>query len=269
MKRISVTLEITHLCNKNCDLCSHRISTSNYQYLTQSQYALIAQNLQDFSVSKIVVIGGEPLTHPYFNQLIVNLKKDFPSARLVLITNGKKLLELSKDERERFSKIFIPWYEGFNDLIIDEVVKENNIFIKKKPIFSNPFVDPQLSVKEAIKANKNCSLRDLRFVGTKVYGCCLAEGIERTYDSGCVHVEVQRNFIHELKNVPAYRACMHCFYAPRILTDFKLRIKNRILNLRKNILNGGVFSKFNFKIPWSIYRAMHNRKNWHKYHKKG
>lgn len=269
MKRICVSLEITHFCNKNCDLCSHRISGSNYQFLTETQYTLIVKNLQGFSISQIELTGGEPLTHPYFNRLVINLKKDFPSARLVLFTNGKKLLELSKEERERFSRIYIPWYQGFNDLEIDRVVKEKNIFIKNRPMFSDPFIDPQLSAKAAIKVYKNCSMKFFRFVGTKIYSCCLAEGIERTYDSGCVHVEVQPDFIRELKNIPTYRACMHCFYAPRILTDFMLRIKNRIRNLRRHLLAGGVLSKFGFRFPWSIYRAMHNRKSWYKYHKKG
>jgi hypothetical protein len=267
MKRISVSLEITHFCNKNCHLCSHRISGSNYRFLTQEQYALIAGNLRDFLISEIELIGGEPLTHPYFNQLLVNLKKDFPAARLVLVTNGKKLLELPGEAREQFARIYISWYEGFNDSVIQQVVKEKNIFINR-PTFIDPFVDPQLNVKAAIKAYKNCSMKVIRFIGDRVYGCCLAESIERSYNTGCVHIDMKQNFLHELKNVPTYRACIHCFYAPRILGDFKLRLRNHLINLKKNLLTVGIFSKFDLNITWGIWRALKNRKNWYKYHKK-
>ncbi|MFX0095618.1 MAG: hypothetical protein ACFFBD_28025, partial [Candidatus Hodarchaeota archaeon] len=57
----------------------------------------------------------------------------------------------------------------------------------------------------------------IRIVGTRLYNCCMAEGIERYYNTESVHVTFDENWKEKLLKIPTWKACQHCFQAGDLL----------------------------------------------------
>lgn len=262
MRSLSISLVITHLCDKNCRYCSQRISSSNYEHLTKEQYYEMVKHLKGIKIHKIGLTGGEPLLYPHIGWLIENLQKDFPKVQLVMTTNGTNLTGLTEKQRDAFSRITISWYKGYNEKIVETFKKEKNIFIKNSNELINPYVDPMLSIAAAKKVYKNCSMKIFRFVGTKIYTCCLSEAIERDYQTQKVHLEMNADWLKDIKRIPTYIACQHCFYASIIQNSFEVRLKNRIRNIKKSILSNSVSSSIiNFNMIRHLRRAIRIKRN--------
>lgn len=204
-------LEITHLCNKNCPLCDHRIRYSDYKYLTREEYSYLASCIRVKDFDLLTLTGGEPLCHPHFEELVGQITKDFEGLPIQICTNGLLLPQLSNSVLERLY-VVISHYPGFNDDIVAEFESLDKVTIKEFVDFWNPYRDPRLSQDEAKWVYSTiCSMRHVRVVGTKLYSCCLAEGIERYYDTDSVHVEFSVNWREDWLALPTWKVCQHCF----------------------------------------------------------
>jgi len=206
--------EITHICNRNCELCDHRIRYSDYKYLTKEEYKYLVSCVGDCeSIRKILLIGGEPLCHPDFEWLVREIFKDFPNAKVRVQTNAKLIPRLPKD---LIAKLIFraTKYDGFNDEVWEEYGKAKNFeWLINGPMW-NPYRDPDLPEEAAKYIHKKCgSARDIRIVGTNMYGCCIAEGIERYYKTEPVHVIFDKNWKENFWKLPTWKACQHCFKA--------------------------------------------------------
>ena len=222
MRELPITraeFEITHICDKMCDNCSHRIKTSNF---TSISFKDMIKVLKCFKkpkqIKSILVIGGEPLCHPHLQgtlELIRNSFLHIPRNRRVVSTNGKQLDRIQKE-------VFDLWtwkiseYPGWNDEIVKKYEGKKNIRISHWGYGWWPLVDPNLSLQVAKQVEKRC-FHQIRIVGTKLYRCCLAEGVERTYKTGKVHVEMSPNWLNDWRKIPVWKACQHCFKANHIL----------------------------------------------------
>jgi len=202
--------EITHLCNKMCPLCDHRIKHSHYTFLTAGQYKRIVSCVER-PISSIMVVGGEPLCHPYFEQIVGQMIKDFPLAKIRVLTNGKLLPGIST-ELFRQLHFVLQTYHGFNDAAVEWHRRCRNVTVKDALAFGDPYVDPKLDKDIARQIRRSCNYQ-VRIVGTRLYGCCLAEGIERYYNTEPVHVEFDKNWQENWLNLPTWKACQHCYVA--------------------------------------------------------
>lgn len=215
-------LEITHLCNKRCLLCDHRIRSSDYKYLTKEQYGHLISCIGPDDFDSVQFIGGEPLCHPHFDWLVDCVIRDFGDDKLIkVITNGLLLPQLSDHILERLH-IFISPYPGFNDDIVAEFRDRDNVILRDRMCFWNPYRDPNLTDGVAKQIQALCNdPGDVRVVGTKLYGCMLAEPTERYYHTDPVHVEFTENWREDWLSLPTWKACQHCFGA----IDFADRIE--------------------------------------------
>lgn len=214
-------LEITHLCNKHCLLCDHRIRYSDYKYLTKEEYRYLVSCVKPGDFDSVQFIGGEPLCHPHFDWLVEQVTRDFGGHLIKVLTNGRLLPQLDAHILERLH-IFISPYPGFNDDIVAEFRSHDNVLIRDRVCFWNPYRDPNLSDDVAKQIQALCNpVGNIRVVGTKLYGCCLAEPTERYYHTGPVHVEFTKNWRADWLSLPTWRACQHCFAA----IDFAERIE--------------------------------------------
>jgi len=204
--------EITHICNHNCELCDHRIRYSDYKYLTKDEYQYIVSCIGDTrDIKKILLIGGEPLCHPDFEWLAREIFNDFPNARIVVQTNAKLIPKLPKD---LIARLFFraTRYDGFNDEIWGEYREANNFeWLENGPML-DPYRDPDLP-EDLAKYMRGRCIYQIRIVGTNMYGCCVAEGIERYYKTEPVHVMFDKNWKENLLKLPTWKACQHCFKA--------------------------------------------------------
>jgi organic radical activating enzyme len=209
-------LEITHRCNKMCPLCDHRIRSSDFDYLTLEQYLKIRSHIRPSQIEGFTIIGGEPLCHPFFEELMQRMLVDFPLKRIVVWTNGKLLFSLDPALLSRL-KFVVTIYPGFNDEAARVFSDHKNIHWRKSKTFWDPYQDPNLCEEEARKAFQNCRFRKVRVVGTRLYNCCIAESIERHYQTKPVHVEFSDNWMRDYPDLPTWQACRHCFRAGKAL----------------------------------------------------
>jgi hypothetical protein len=209
-----VDFEITHACNLNCPLCDHRISSSGYAGLSREGYAHIRGCLGTFceEVRRVGITGGEPLTHPDIEWLCGHMLHDFPRARLILRTNGLALHEFPKPLFKRMT-FMVSWYVGVTDAVAERFADCPNVFFKKVEHMRDPFRDPSLSDATARALYDACPWHAFRLVGTRLYGCCLAESIERSYRTEGIGVSLSPDWRRRLSQVETWRACKHCYKA--------------------------------------------------------
>ena len=209
-------LEITHRCNKNCELCDHRIATSDYDYLVPEQYWQILKGVKPGDFDSVLLIGGEPLMHPQFVDLAWRVMGDFQYAdHIQVATNGGLLTEVPQD-----LLVLLEWivqeYPGWNDAMVTKFGWRDNVTVRPHREFWDPYDDPDLDEETARWVADHCQ-RQVRVVGTKLYRCCLSEGVERYYQTDPVHAEFSENWRQDWENLPVWKACAHCFRAREAL----------------------------------------------------
>jgi hypothetical protein len=202
-------LEITHHCNKNCALCDHRIRGSSYQ-MSREDVLHIADIAHESPPSGLLLTGGEPLLYHDFDWLVKTLLNTLPDSPITVMTNGALLDTLS------------PWliatvyweiseYPGFNDEQVRRYRDLANVTIKPARPFWDPYRDPDLDEATARLVRVKC-LYQARVLGRRLYGCCLSESIERYYETEPAHVSFDMRW-QDLKRIPTWRTCQHCFRA--------------------------------------------------------
>jgi hypothetical protein len=217
MKRLDPTdvqLEITHACNLRCPLCDHRISTSSYAFLSRGEYDWIAACLGSFrgKVRRVVVTGGEPLLHPDLGLILASLRRDFPRARILVRTNGLLLNRLATQLPDEVTYM-VSWFPGRNDCVAQEFGDVRNVILKRVERMQDPSRDPGLPPDRAKALHAHCRWRMLRLVGSRMYGCCLAEGLERAYRLAPIGLPITLDWRQALCRLETWRACCHCHKA--------------------------------------------------------
>jgi len=182
--------------------------------MTFEQYNKVVSYItkeQKEEINIVWVIGGEPLCHPYFETLIKKIRKDFPTQEIIVFTNGKLLDRVSKDMFD-ICHFRVTRYEGFNDEVYIKYKDNKKVFWFNGEAFVDPYVDPNLPDDMAKEVDKRCN-HWIRILGTKLYKCCISEGVERYYKTDSVHVEFDENWLENWEKLPNWKACKHCYIA--------------------------------------------------------
>ena len=70
-------MELTPLCNMNCDMCYVRLSRSEMEaqgrMKTLDEWLMLAKEMKEAGVLFILLTGGEPLLYPWFKELYISL----------------------------------------------------------------------------------------------------------------------------------------------------------------------------------------------------
>ncbi len=98
---IDAVLAITYLCNSRCKMCSIWQKKPQKE-LNPEEYLKLPKSLKDINIS-----GGEPFLRNDLVEIIQNVKKSCPKARIIISTNGflseviyrqmKKILEIDSN----------------------------------------------------------------------------------------------------------------------------------------------------------------------------
>lgn len=92
---ISATLELTPLCNMNCDMCFVRLTPEQMgqqgTLLSIGEWLELAESMQKAGTLFVTITGGEPLLYPGFRELYLRLKQ--LGMYLTINTNGTLLDE--------------------------------------------------------------------------------------------------------------------------------------------------------------------------------
>lgn len=138
------TISINSECNNNCLYCFYRYKISDKKEMTFSKIKDISKWLKK-SYSSVCILGGEPLLHSNFLEIVKFLSFEFESVRLItnLVTENETLINnLSKIEN--ISYLINTTTSEKNKKLFDKNLKklfiENNYKITDKNIPSFSFV---------------------------------------------------------------------------------------------------------------------------------
>ncbi len=92
---VNGSLELLPLCNMNCDMCYVRLSRAEMEQQgrmrTAEEWIEIGKQMQKSGVLFLLLTGGEPLLHPEFKKIYLNLKA--MGMILTINTNGTLINE--------------------------------------------------------------------------------------------------------------------------------------------------------------------------------
>ena len=87
---INAILELTPLCNMNCDMCFVRLSSEEMKQRgrlrSADEWIALGKDMQAAGTMFVLLTGGEPLLHPEFKEIYMALKK--MGMILTINTNG-------------------------------------------------------------------------------------------------------------------------------------------------------------------------------------
>ena len=87
---INAILELTPLCNMNCEMCFVRLSPEEMKHKgrlrTKEEWISLGKDMCDAGTLFVLLTGGEPLLHPEFREIYVSLRK--MGMILTVNTNG-------------------------------------------------------------------------------------------------------------------------------------------------------------------------------------
>lgn len=73
------SIEITPLCNMNCDMCYVRLSPEQMarqgRLRTGQEWLAVGRQMRDAGVLFLLITGGEPLTHPDFKEIYLGMQQ--------------------------------------------------------------------------------------------------------------------------------------------------------------------------------------------------
>lgn len=100
MKLTYFEIHLVEHCNLNCKSCDNFSPLANPEYVDLKEFEKEMMRMSLLSVNqitKIRLLGGEPLLHPQVNELLKISRIYFPNTQLLLTTNGI-LLNKMNDE---------------------------------------------------------------------------------------------------------------------------------------------------------------------------
>jgi hypothetical protein len=87
---------LTDHCNLNCKGCNHFCSIANENYLSMESFLKDMKRLSEIflNITKIRIMGGEPLLHPLVTKFVQETRHFFPYSVISVATNGILLPEM-------------------------------------------------------------------------------------------------------------------------------------------------------------------------------
>lgn len=107
---ISLILELTNYCNFCCDFCYKNAAQKNKQYLDLKVIKYLISNYKGLT-PMIHLTGGEPTSHPYFEEIVDLLSEDFI---IKVTTNGSLMDKMPINILKKINEFQISVY-GYNE----------------------------------------------------------------------------------------------------------------------------------------------------------
>jgi len=100
---LHMSIELTNYCNLKCEHCYNNCSVDNNDFVDKNEILSILHNLKNLGLPSVELTGGEPLSHPDFDEIVEYCLKLFNF--VVVITNGtlvnQEKIQLFKKYRDK------------------------------------------------------------------------------------------------------------------------------------------------------------------------
>ena len=100
----------------------------------------------------------------------------------------------------------VSWFVGVNDQVVERFASFSNVFFKKIEQMEDPYRDPRLSDAAARALFAACLWQTFRLVHDRLYGCCLAESIERTCYTAPIGIPMSPDWQQQVARAETWRA---------------------------------------------------------------
>lgn len=197
--------DMTHQCNLRCSFCWKFMDRATFAGVTDEQVENFCEYLGHIETPYIRVVGGEPLTHPNFANVIFRMQETFVDKKFLIVTNG---ILLTADLVNIPNTEYLITEYPQNRLILKQF--RNRTTVTKRE-YRDRNHDPDLSDNQAMAIHEKCGFRQFRMIGDNLYDCCHAETLERLGRSPQVHVKVTKDCAEELLESNFWQECKHCF----------------------------------------------------------
>ncbi|MDR2132230.1 MAG: radical SAM protein [Clostridiales Family XIII bacterium] len=97
IEEMTFEINIADHCNMSCQMCDHYSQLAEAHCVDPGIFERDITRMGeifDHKIACITLLGGEPTLHPRITELIKIARRAFPSAELIILTNGLLLLEL-------------------------------------------------------------------------------------------------------------------------------------------------------------------------------
>jgi len=198
-----------------CTKCDHFIHSSKFDYTTLDEWEYLMSCIDHREkIHNILISGGECTLHPNFEDIIRSVRGHFPDSGLRIFTNGSMLDTINIEILDMIGEIIITDYGEWNKDVIEKYRNRGNVALTDRSrgdeSFSNPFRKNTCS-EDAAKWVRNKCLHQVRIVGTKLYGCCISEGVARYHTQEDIGILFTKNWREDFFNLPTWKACQHCY----------------------------------------------------------
>lgn len=135
LRKIQFEIHLAEHCNLNCAGCNHFSPIADPELADPEEFTRDFERMGELfghECERIFLMGGEPLLHPEIVRLMKTARANFPSARIVLYTNGillpQKDAEFWAACRDNNIRIMISLYPIKLDVeAIREAAKKYNV----------------------------------------------------------------------------------------------------------------------------------------------
>lgn len=163
----AIEINAARHCNLSCRGCSHASPIAKEQYYDISKLEEDLTELSKYMKCEIIrIVGGEPLLHPNFEELVKSIRKSGISEKISLITNGVLLPSIDESLLENLDEMEVSLYplsEKIREKIMTTVQGYESKFKKLRILEYNFFREPRVqnssSDKELIqKIYETCQI---------------------------------------------------------------------------------------------------------------
>lgn len=114
-----IYVEITNICNLKCSFCPQHKRKS--MYVSIENFKKMLHKLEGYTKYLYFHIMGEPLTHPYINELIDIASKNF---KVNITTNGYLIKKIADNKNIRQLNISLHSFNEKNGKSLDEYIQD-------------------------------------------------------------------------------------------------------------------------------------------------
>lgn len=196
-----IALDLTTVCNRACENCCAAINMGKRPaaHHDMAYFERAAGFL--YGVERIHCTGGEPLTHPQFDELASRFREMFGCKTLTVQTNGFRVEEHAEALRN-FDHVYPSLYGPEN-------AKQVEFIQINYPSTTWPHGEQGFTPRSQRGSGGACfrgRSDTVAHADGKLYGCCVAPGVD-----GAVGIEPTMDWRERIQDAPL--PCSECWFA--------------------------------------------------------